>query len=312
MKLSIVICTYNRAFIVTECIDSLLHQSASTELYEIIIVNNNSTDATPQIAESYARKYDHIRTVTETEQGLSHARNRGVVEAKGEWVAYLDDDAKAAPNWIERILYIVDHYPFDCFGGIYLPWYRDGKPRWYKDEYGSNTHIYDKTGILPQNCYFSGGNSVFRKAMLQAADGFSGKLGMKGKKIFYGEENLMQLNLRQLGHTIGFDPELIIYHYVPFYKQSVFWFYKSAYQSGAAGWITYKKRVSPRLLFVNLAAIFLFPLLYAPKNFLKLFQNEYYFQNFMIDTFRRSASTLGRFVEGVKISVRGLRKEAAQ
>lgn len=307
MKLSIVICTYNRAELLKESINSLINQKATPNNHEIIIVNNNSTDDTLAIAQKLSQESDRIRVVTEKKQGLSYARNRGYMEARGEWVAYLDDDALAAPNWVERILFIIDNYDFDCFGGIYLPWYRSGRPYWYMDRYGSNKHIYDKTGILPQNRYFSGGNCVFKKELLLATDGFPGSLGMKGSKIHYGEENFMQFNLRKRGYKIGFDPELVIDHYVAPYKQNVFWFIKSAYKSGSANWQAYQKKVTLFLLLANLAAIFIFPLVGIIKNFIKLFHKNYYFQNFVIDVFSRSASALGKFVVGIQIYMRGNR-----
>ncbi len=86
--------------------------------------------------------------MTEFAQGLSHARNRGYREAQAAWVAYMDDDAKAYPDFVERILYITDQYPFDAVGGMFLPWYKYGKPKWFRDTYASNGRLLDQVGIL--------------------------------------------------------------------------------------------------------------------------------------------------------------------
>lgn len=133
LRLSIVVCTYNRADLLVDCLESLVNQDVDPESYEVIIVNNNSTDKTLEVVDRFAKKYPNIRTVQELNQGLSHARNRGWREARGKYVAYIDDDAKASPDWCKRILNTfstVTPTPA-AVGGQIFPYYETLPPAWF-------------------------------------------------------------------------------------------------------------------------------------------------------------------------------------
>ena len=299
-KISIIICTYNRAELLNETIKSLLNQTVEVSHYEIIIVNNNSTDNTAEIVRGFIDRYNNIRIVLESKQGLSHARNRGYKEAAFDWVAYMDDDAKAFPNYVERILYIIENYNFDCFGGVYLPWFKNKKPKWYKKDWQTNRNLKHETGELGPDKYFSGGNCVFRKDLLQKSNGFNTKIGMKGNTPAYGEETLMINDLRKLNYRIGFDPELKVDHYVDEYKQKVTWFFKSSYAHGRDGWKSFKTKVTFFRVVKSLGNMILLPIINLPGNFVRILTRGYYFQNFIIDTFTPSAVAWGEFVEGIQ------------
>ena len=109
--LSIIVCTYNRESLLPLCLQSLTDQAIDKRLYEVIVVNNNSTDGTQEVAESFAEMSKNLRVVLERRQGLSHARNRGWMEAQGKFVAYIDDDAIAWPDWIYSILDFIKRHP---------------------------------------------------------------------------------------------------------------------------------------------------------------------------------------------------------
>ena len=137
-NLTIVICTYNRAHILPEALSSLLRQIVSPEKYSLLIIDNNSTDNTQEIIESFKDKFADIRIVVENNQGLSHARNRALKECQTEWIAFLDDDAKAHPDWVETILQTIEKGDFDGFGGPYYAWHHYGAaPRWLPEDFGT-------------------------------------------------------------------------------------------------------------------------------------------------------------------------------
>lgn len=223
--LTVIICTYNRADILEECLQSLFEQTRPMADFQILVVDNNSEDGTADLVHRIATSRDNLRLVREPIQGLSHARNRGLQESDSEWVAYLDDDAKANSDWVARIFTITETTNFDAFGGPYLPWYRDGRVDWYLDEYGTNLTWmpYREVTELTSGC-FSGGNAVYRRSAALAAGGFPTSFGMRGDALGYGEENVLQYRLRGRGLRIGFDPHLIIHHLVPMKKQTLDWF----------------------------------------------------------------------------------------
>jgi len=291
-RISIIVCTYNRSEILPFCLESLVDQTLGTEWYEVIIVDNNSTDSTQGIACQYAETYKNFIYVKEPNQGLSHARNLGWNKAKTEWTVFLDDDAKASPNFVERIISVIGKYDFECFGGVYLPWYRYGKPKWFRDEYASNGKKIDHVGILDKGSA-SGGVIVFKKSLLEKFGGFPTHIGMIGTTISYGEESYLQNKMKEKGYKIGFDPELIVYHLVPRYKMHPLWFIKSNYARGRDSCIASAEPITWGKIF-RTAKTLLYDLAYysiicTPR----LLKQEYYLQNWIMDIFRPFAWHIG-------------------
>jgi glycosyltransferase involved in cell wall biosynthesis len=96
--LSVVVCSYNREKYIADAINSLLNQTLAPELYEIIIIDNNSKDKTGAIALELLKQHKQTHQIhyfKETNQGLCFARNRGIIEAKGKFICYMDDDGIA-------------------------------------------------------------------------------------------------------------------------------------------------------------------------------------------------------------------------
>lgn len=105
IAVSVIVCTFNRETLLPGALESLARQSADTSRYEIVIVNNNATDRTDRLCRTFVESHPTLNTtyVTEPRQGLSHARNRGIAEAKGRFITYIDDDAIATPEFVEKI-----------------------------------------------------------------------------------------------------------------------------------------------------------------------------------------------------------------
>ncbi len=299
VRVSVIVCTYNRDDLLGDALASLAAQTADRSLYEILVVANNSSDSTQSIAHAFASRCPVCRVIVEPRQGLSNARNRGFREARAPWVAYMDDDARAHANFVERILYVIDHFSFDCFGGVYLPWYKYGKPSWFRDEYATNGRLLGQTGILIRG-EISGGVSVFKQSVLEQCGGFPTGLGMSGKKTGYGEETLLQVRMRRLGCVIGFDPHLQIDHVVAPCKLSVWWFVKTSYLRGTLYWDVYDDKATVWKLFkvlleaggLSLAHLFA----YASR----LERQRYYVQNWIIDASRIPATRLGQVSGGIR------------
>lgn len=303
-SVSVVVCTYNRAQILAACLQSLTLQTANPNSFEVIIVDNNSNDNTEDICAPFIWNNANFRYVHEPQQGLSHARNRGYREARTEWICYIDDDAKAFQNYVERLIYVIANYDFDCFGGIFLPWYKYGKPEWYKDEYATKPMERDGTGTLTSG-YVSGGVMAIKRSALEKLGGFSTNIGMSGEKISYGEEVLVQLRMREDGMIIGFDPELRVYHLVNRPKLKLGWFMRSSYANGLDDWNTFAKTIDwPSVLrIVPRSAVYLIRNLvrFTPK----LRHRDYYVQNWAIDVLAPLVRSTGQFSSGLKSMIKG-------
>ncbi len=293
-KLSILICTYNRADILAECLQSLTKQTAAPQDVEVLVINNNSTDDTQQVSEQFIGKVPNLRIVVETQQGLSYARNRGYAEARADWVLYLDDDALASENLVERAIWTIENYDYQMFGGVALPWYKYPKPAWYKDQYVATNELpYATVSKIHGNQYAIGCIMVIKKSLFEKYGGFDVRLGMTGKTIAYNEEIELQQRFRKHGIAIAHDPELIIYHLVAPYKLTVDWFFKSAFALGRDNVDAKNVNKHPlNLLLISLVAfgqMLVHLLIYTPR----LLSKNYYVENWLIDVFKKVAKRVG-------------------
>ena len=98
--ISVIVPCYNVGEYVENCLKSLLNQTFRD--IEIICVNDGSTDSTPQILNSYAEKYPAIRVINQKNGGLSNARNTGIKEARGEYIAFVDSDDWVNETFLEN------------------------------------------------------------------------------------------------------------------------------------------------------------------------------------------------------------------
>lgn len=115
IKLSVIIPMYNSEKYVKKSIVSLEEQTASNEIYEVVIVNDGSTDNSYAICESLAQKYNNIVLVSQPNGGVSKARNKGIEYAKGKWITFLDSDDYVTNNYVEEILRVSEDYEYVIF-----------------------------------------------------------------------------------------------------------------------------------------------------------------------------------------------------
>ncbi len=117
--ITVVVCTYNRADSLRDALDSLIVMNTGNLLsYEVLVVNNNSKDQTSKVVSIVAEQTRvPVREVIETQAGVVYARNLGVQEANGEWIAFFDDDQLADPNWLVELIQAAQTYHCRCVGG---------------------------------------------------------------------------------------------------------------------------------------------------------------------------------------------------
>lgn len=113
MKLSIIVPVYNVKEYLAKCLDSLISQDLPQETYEIIVVNDGSTDISGEIAEEYSKKYSNIILINQENQGLSGARNTGLANARGEYVQFVDSDDYLEENVLGGLLKQIEEYSLD-------------------------------------------------------------------------------------------------------------------------------------------------------------------------------------------------------
>lgn len=220
--ISVALCTFNRARLLEGVLEDLCTQTLDRLRYEVIVVDNRSTDDTAEVAKRFADR--GVRYVREEAQGLSHARNRGWHEAQGEYVAYTDDDCRVPPEWLAAALNVVAEDAPSVFGGPYSPWFQTQAPRWFRDAYGSHD-LGSSARALGSGEYLSGGNLFVRRDVLAELGGFDAGLGMSGTILAYGEETALQMLLRERhpDARIQYDPALRVRHLVGSQKMTLRW-----------------------------------------------------------------------------------------
>ena len=230
--ISVVVCTFNRAGLLAEAIDTLCHQTLDPSLYEIIVVDNNSTDDTGVVMGNFLGR-GNVRYCLEPQQGLSHARNRGWRKAQGEYVAYVDDDCRMPSQWLAVATEVITNLSPGIFGGPFFALYNSPKPAWFRDSYGSYS-LGDEPRSLGIHEYIYGGNIFFRRSLLRELGGFNPDLGMSGCRIGFGEETSLQRLARKVmpNEVIYYDPRLYVYHLVRPEKMSLLWMIRACFADG--------------------------------------------------------------------------------
>ncbi len=233
MEISIVICTYNRSSLLADVLDTLCKQDADPDEFEIVVVDNNSSDRTKETTFQFVETHRNMRFILEPRQGISYARNRGWAESKGNYIAYVDDDCRIPPSWVRVAQRIIREHRPAMTGGPSFPFFLAEKPEWYKTEYGTRV-ITDIARPLKKKEYLAGLNFIFRKDILETLGGFDIRLGMNGGRIAYGEDIAVQMTLRKNmpDEIIYYDPELFVYHLVRAEKMTLPWLFRSFFAKG--------------------------------------------------------------------------------
>lgn len=235
MTLSIIICSYNRASYISDALTSLYVQSSGLDNFEVIFVDNNSTDNTKEVYAQWRQTNTNgqFTFISEMQQGASFARNTGAAIAKGEWVCFMDDDAVATTDYVKNIIKHIQDQPFIVgFGGRIIPKYIPGEPKWMSYYVSSLVGNFD---YAPTACAFENGkyplesNMIVKKSVYDQIGGFNVNLpGVVGTLRIGGEGKELFYKIIALGHTIYYDPSICVHHVVEVKKLTSEYMYRVA------------------------------------------------------------------------------------
>ena len=222
VRVSVVVATYNRARLLPGVLEALASQELPSPADgEIVVVDNNSSDATPAVAAAFSKKSAiPVRYVFEPEPGLSNARNRGVAEARGATIAFTDDDVLPAPDWIARTLEALDRWNAHGVGGRILPRWEVPPPGWVTENWRLLRRLsimdFDEGRLLAlpldRKPQVWGANMAFRRELFGRVGGFDARLGVTGARLFRSEEFDLIERALGLGLRIAYDPAPTVYH----------------------------------------------------------------------------------------------------
>ena len=220
--LSIIICTYNRDQFLYDALRHVAVNDFPTEEYEIVLVNNNSTDTTESECQRFAADFPQVqfRYFVETKQGLSHARNRGIDESHGDVLVFLDDDSFVKPEYLSNLKNQLEKHPEAmAFGGKISPLFETGEtPKWLCKWTYSWVSAIDKgenVVLFEGNSYPIGANMGFRKACLEQCGNFNTELGRSKKNLMAGEEKDLFNRLKEKNMPILYFPDIQVEHVIP-------------------------------------------------------------------------------------------------
>lgn len=211
-------CTYNRGELLENAIRSVLdQQEATTPPFEMIVVDNNSSDRTREIIERIAAVDHRVRYLFESKQGLSHARNAGIREARAPLIAFTDDDVRAEPYWLAAIVGAFDEHPeADVVGGRVLPIWPAAPPAWLTPAHWAPLALVDygnvPVAVTSANpICLVGANLAFRRWVFDAVGVFAADVQRVADGIGSLEDHEFLLRLLSIGRQGVYDPRIVLH-----------------------------------------------------------------------------------------------------
>lgn len=238
IRITAAICTHNRATFLPAAIESLLAQRLPPAGFEILVIDNASTDETPQIIQRYRAAGGNVtlRSAAQPVLGLSHARNLAVEMAAGDIIAFMDDDAVADPEWLAALLGAYTTHPNAwVVGGKVLPLWQGERPAWLTDDLLPQLSMLDLGDVVrPLNAgeQVYGVNFSCPRSVLDNLDLFRSDLGRQGAALLGSEESELQRRILRQGQTIIYTPHAIVSHHVTMERMQPQYFWRLAFGKG--------------------------------------------------------------------------------
>jgi len=222
MTITVILCTYNRCQSLAKALDSVAGSRLPESVEcEILVVDNNSSDQTCEVVQGFCRRYPgRFRYMFEPQPGKSHALNAGIREARGDVLAFMDDDVTVEPTWLQNLTSALQNGEWAGAGGRILPQQTFSPPCWLPLE-GPNSiggmlalfDLGDKASELDQAPF--GTNMAFRREMFEKYGGFRTDLGPRPGSEIRNEDTEFGKRLLGAGERLRYEPSAIVYHSIP-------------------------------------------------------------------------------------------------
>ena len=238
---SIIVCTYNRDKFIYNCLRCVAENGFAESDYELLLINNNSTDNTENLSRQFATNYPKVnfRYFNELNQGLSFARNRGIAEARGDWFIFIDDDAMLHKGYLENLKkYIVKYPDADAFGGKIVPEFESGeKPAWlckWTYSWVSALNLGKNVQLFKGGKYPIGANMGISRRAIKQCGTFDTSLGRSKNNLMGGEEKDIFNRIKAKDLKIYYLPNLVVNHIIPPHRTTTEFIVKLASGIGAS------------------------------------------------------------------------------
>lgn len=242
--LSVIIPTRNRAILLERALKSLLTQTLSHEHFEVIVVDNGSTDNTSDVVNSFKPRLMNIRYFLERQPGLHAGRHKGLIEAVSNILVYADDDIEAFPTWLQAIQDSFEDEEVVVVGGKCMPKFEAEPPDWLKEMWLTNAAgervlgylsligLGDYSKLVNPDQIF-GCNFAVRRSVLLEAGGFHPDSMPQDLIRFRGDgETCVSKYIQNKGYKALYNPLASIYHWVPASRMTIEYFCRRSYNQG--------------------------------------------------------------------------------
>ena len=277
LKLTAVICTYNRYDLIDACVSSLMQQKkVSANNFNILIVDNTPSGKRQVIAENEFDNKFSVEVIVSEPPGLSQARNTALDYVNDGIVAFIDDDALASELWAFSLLNTFrSDSNIACVGGKVIPkWPQElSQPAWMPDEFLWFLSMISWEGStsrpLKSNEWLVGANIAFIPSRMKQATRFDTNLGRNGTNqgLLSNEENLFVSELKSQGLGIFYDPNAFVEHIIPVERINKKWFVQRIVWQAVSDWIM-NQNSNPNSFNIALKDIYEMPFEY--KNILAI------------------------------------------
>lgn len=193
---SVILATYNRKDQLKECLDSLFSQNYPSAGYEVIVVNDGSTDGTGAFLEAYSKRNPNLRFFSQTNSGPAVARNLGIEKSRGDIICFTDDDCIADKSWICTLAALFTDEKVGGVGGKLVPY----TSKTLTERYGNR---FDQKKRSKE--YLLAGNAAYRREVLESVGGFDGNL-----RSF--EDLDLGIRVKAKGYELLYTDDAIVTH----------------------------------------------------------------------------------------------------
>lgn len=279
IKISAIITTHNRVEYLKRALNGLAEQTLPKNKFEILVVDNASTDNTKQAVLDMLHSLSNLQYIYESVLGLPHARNTGWKTARGRYIAFLDDDAIPSPQWLEKIVETFETVKPKpgCVGGKIQPIWESPQPSWLNDNLARCLTILDWSDtpfFIQQPQYVAGANIAFPRDLIEKVNGFKSDLGRVGKKLLSNDEILVSKRIEKMGFKTYYHPDIAVYHHILASRINKTWFMSRHYWQGVSDAIALRCLEVPSIKSrLRTAMAKAKALLFSPKTLMKFFSD---------------------------------------
>lgn len=234
--ISVVICTFNRSESLKRTLESVCTLKVPGGLaWELIVVDNNSSDNTKAVVEEFAAGSGlPVIYAFEEKKGLSHARNCGITVAKGEIIAFTDDDVVVDAHWLGNIHAAFRDPAAACVGGKILPLWEKTPPGWLTSDLYNYLALLDlgNEPLQMSTPNLWGANFAVRAGMFEKYGNFNTDIGRTRTKLYAGEETEVIRRLIEKKEGVYYFPGMLVHHCISGNRMNKAYFRKWEYDQG--------------------------------------------------------------------------------